>query len=252
MVRTNTRVMGSARSGSVWSRFRVGHALRAGNLRVDYGATNVQDAEVVPGILPATDPFFAFITQGGGAKNFVHPPLPPHVLRTIKMKELRYQFHDTLSREPSFEPLEEDEYECKCHQVTDLSAVAQVRERIPVTPEYVDDVGLILGDTWWPGASGSRFIYEVSTPNPDFFLNEGTVPCAQLLFVYTTRKQKKGEILEAYAMLEEQAEDESDEEAHHKKAEEEDYEMEGHKVRLADVQRMRRHMSLPVPIAAFL
>jgi hypothetical protein len=229
-----------------------------------FAQAGVEDAEVVPGLLPATDPFFSFITQGGGIRNFVNPILPSQILRTVKLKDLKYTFHDRVSREPSFELLGDDEYECKCHQVTDLHQYHQPRERITMPAEYVDDVGLILGDSWWPGVVGSRFIYEVSTPNPDFFLAEGTVPCAQLLFVYTARKQKKGEMQGADKLmtsLEERADDdESDDEVEAKQTDEEEKAKRAPKPIHAwgtdEIREhpgmMRRIMSLPIPIPAFV
>ena len=48
---------------------------------------------------------------------------------------------------------------------------------------------------WYPGASGYRFIYEVSTDAPGRYLALGTVPCAQLLFIYAAPKEDDDEHL---------------------------------------------------------
>lgn len=157
----------------------------------------------------------------------------------------------------------DDEYECKCHQVTDLHAYVHSRERSTITAEYVDDIGLILGDSWWPGVPGARFIYEVSTPNPDFFLGEGTVPCANLLFVYTARKQKKDEMHGAEKLmtsLEERADDdESDEEVEEKQEAGEEEKPEKKPIHAWGTDEVREHqgmlrriMSLPIPIPALV
>merc|ERR1719240_614745 len=137
----------------------------------------------------------------------MYPPVPMHAIRSIRQKDLKFSFHDILSREPSFEPLGDDEYECKDHQVTDLSDDAHTRLRKVVNDvELVDDVGLIMGDMWYPGASGYRFIYEVSTNTPGRYLALGTVPCAQLLFIYTAPKEGREDEIFEEKLVEESAE----------------------------------------------
>merc|ERR1719387_1771211 len=154
-----------------------------------------EEDEAVPGILPSTDPFFGFVTASGGINNYMNPAMTMQAIRGIRQRDLKYSFRDILSREPSFDPLGDDEYECKDHQVTDLSEDAHTRLRKVITDvELVDDVGLIMGDMWYPGASGYRFIYEVSTSAPGRYLALGTVPCAQLLFIYTAPKKADDEL----------------------------------------------------------
>merc|ERR1719201_3021347 len=92
-----------------------------------------EEDEIQPGILPSTDPFFSFVTASGGINNYMYPSMPMQAIRSIRQKDLKYSFHDILSREPSFEPLGEDEYECKGHQVTDLSDDAHTRLRKVIT-----------------------------------------------------------------------------------------------------------------------
>jgi hypothetical protein len=162
----------------------------------DGAGANVEEDEISPGILPSTDPFFSFVTASGGINNYMYPSLPMQAIRTIRQRDLKYSFHDILSREPSFDPLGDDVYECKGHQVTDLSEDAHTRVRKVISDvEFVDDAGLIMGDLWYPGASGYRFIYEVSTDAPGRYLALGTVPCAQLLFIYAAPKEDDDEHL---------------------------------------------------------
>lgn len=70
---------------------------------------------------------------------------------------------------------------CLC-QPTEITA--HPRHRWEVQPAFVDDRGLILGDTgWFPGALGQRFIFEVKSDNSDKFIRVSEVPQAQVLFV---------------------------------------------------------------------
>jgi hypothetical protein len=76
---------------------------------------------------------------------------------------------------------------CLC-QPTELST--HVRERWELELKFVDDKKLILGDQgWWPGAAGYRFTHEVKTDDASLYVKLGTVPQAQLLYMYTKRVQ---------------------------------------------------------------
>lgn len=76
---------------------------------------------------------------------------------------------------------------CLC-QPTELSS--HVRERWELELKFVDDKKLILGDQgWWPGAAGYRFTHEVKTDDASLYVRLGTVPQAQLLYMYTKRVQ---------------------------------------------------------------
>lgn len=112
---------------------------------------------------------------------------------------------------------------CLC-QPTELSS--HVRERWVLDLKFVDDKELILGDQgWWPGAAGYRFTHEVKTDDASLYVKLGTVPQAQLLYMYTKRVQgrdKKGdkESKAAHADEDKSDSDASDEEPEEKKTKE--------------------------------
>lgn len=133
--RTNSILAGitRARQKSIkkHSTTKIGHRLSAAKVKsfvgsaVDYlmggrkkdGNLQGEEEEAIPGILPATDPFFGFVQAAGGINSYMYPSVPMQSqLKHIRQKDLKYSFRDILSREPSFDPLGDDEYECKDHQ----------------------------------------------------------------------------------------------------------------------------------------
>jgi hypothetical protein len=70
---------------------------------------------------------------------------------------------------------------CLC-QPTELTS--RPRDRWDVDLEFVDDRGLILGDSgWFPGALGQRFCFEAKADNIDGFVCRTEVPQGQLLYI---------------------------------------------------------------------
>jgi len=198
---------GSSRADSRWRR-----TIQARATRVTPQVTRLAGKK--GGHLHPMDAFFHFATHNPPL--YCYPPVPREYLqhaKTAQYMDVRYVDFQSRCNSPEREAVlkekgevegdgeqsgndddAEDIYNnavrCTCHQDTDFANYR--RKRTGVHVKHADEGDLILEDgPWFPGALFFRFTYEIYTEDPTLCISLGTVPEAQLLFIYSTRSVRE-------------------------------------------------------------